>query len=303
MMSWATRPKGHSVVSAAIAIGLGVALSLTLVVGLPELTKPVTTCALGSEIDSAWIWTPGILVNVPDGGSASWSSVQLNWTFSSGSLVVGALPGPKGGSSLFPGSNEYGINGDIGLADWGIYQARNASSAFGANSACTQPFVAESLSPLSCGAVGNLSSILVLPDNSSDVQELHVVPPQPCSIESATPGAEVWFDTSYHPAGTGGSYQSETISLCGSSFNGPLNVSLPGVAEYPIEISMPHDGTQIRASGFLAWAGLAPNNAATAAYSLPKGWTWNVSAVVPGVLPTVSDPVTTSLLAFERLAC
>jgi len=305
-MSAPGRTPGHRTIRATIAIVVGIVVATLLVVGLPTVSKPVTTCAIGSEVDSAWVWTPGALVNVPDGGSAAYVADRANYTFTSGSLTVGALPAlGAGGETLLPGANETGINGDVGLAQWGLFSTHNVSSAFGGFGPCTQPYVAERLSPLICGASGNLSAVLALPDNSSDAIQLHSVPPEACASggENATPGAELWFDTSYHSTSTGQGNQFESISLCQPSYQGPLNVTLTKAAEYPIEVRMMLSGATIRTEGYMTWNGTGPPVFGSVAYSLPHGWVWNIATVVPGVLPTLGDPTTTSLLAFERTAC
>jgi len=291
-----------------VAIGVGIAIAITLVVGVPEIAQPVTSCRLGPEVASAWIWTPSILVNVPLGGSAAWGSNQLEWTFVSGSLVTGTNPANDGGSALLPGSDEVGINGAVGLGQWSVYRTQNVSSAFGTGSPCGQPYVAEVSGGLICGAVGNLSTILPLADNASDLDQPHSVPPvfpQSCP-QAATAGASLWFDTAYHSALPGSAYDSETIRLCGPSFTAPLNVSLDGVAEYPVVVSIPViDGT-VHASGYLSWKGPSQTVLGfvpTAEYSLPDGSVWNISTLEPGALPTLAGPSTTSLLAFERSSC
>ena len=300
-MRFRTRAAADARRQMAVAIGAGIVAASLLVIGVPEVTHPATSCSLGAEIGSAWIWTPGILVNVPLGGGAAWGSGSLNWTFSSGSLIVGKLPKGGGGGALELGSDETGINGFFGLGNWSFYQAQNRSTAFGTGYPCTQPYVAEIQDGVSCGAVGNLSSILALPDNASDAVQPHYMPPQICSYESATPGAALWFDTTYHSGRPESPYASETIRLCGFGYNAPLNVSLTGVAEYPIDVSMTVGGTTISATGHVRWAN--PGFTPTAEYSLPKGWAWNISAMGAGILPTIDNPTTTSLLAFERSAC
>jgi hypothetical protein len=291
-----------------VAVGVGVAVAVILVVGVPEIAQPVTTCTLGPEVASAWIWTPSILVNVPLGGSAAWGSSQLGWTFISGSLVTGASSPYGGGTALEPGSAEVGINGDVGLGNWSIYRAQNVSSAFGTGSPCGQPYVSEINGGLICGAVGNLSTILPLPDNASDLDQLHSVPPvfpQSCP-QAATAGASLWFDTAYHAGATGTPHESETVNLCGPLFTAPLNVSLDSVAEYPVVVTVPVNGGTVHASGYLSWQGPSATPAGlipTAEYSMPNGWLWNISTIEPGVLPTTFNPSTTSLLAFERSTC
>lgn len=287
-----------------VAAGVGVTVAVAMVVALPELAKPVTTCALGGEEGSAFIWTPSVLVNVPMGGSAAFGVVRgADWVFSSGSVVVGVTPYVGGWWSLSPGTGELGINGGFGLANWTFFAVHNVSQAFGVNRPCSQPYVAEITSPMSCAGSGNLSAILVLPNNATDGVQPHYMPPQPCSIESATPGASAWFDTSYHSAATGSPGSSESLQLCGPPSDSPLNVSLAGPAAYPIVVSMLSGGRTIHASGSVVWAGPTPDGMPSAVYSLPSGWAWNVSTIGPGVLPTVANPSTTALLAFERSAC
>lgn len=288
----------------AVAIGVAVIVASAVVVGIPELTNPVTTCSLGREIGSASIWTPGILVNVPFLGSAAFSSNQIEWIFSSGSLQVGATP-RDGGGGLSPGPPEFGINGFFGLANWSFFEAQNHSQAFGTGTPCTQPYVAEITSALSCGALGNLSTILVLPNNVSDAVQPHTIPLSYSCNQGMTPspGASIWFDTSYHVGGTSGSGASESLRLCGFPYTAPLNVSLWGPASYPIVVSMLADGQTIRATGNFVWSDSNPHASPAAEYSLPNGWVWNVSTVGPGTLPTPSNPSTTSLLAFERSSC
>lgn len=288
---------------ASVAVGVVVALALTLVVSLPELTRSVTTCELGNKVGSASIWTPSTLVNVPMAGSAAIGTDYLNWNFTSGSLTVGLASLDAGGGSIGPGKGEIGIYGIIGLANWTFYQAVNRSQAFGPGTPCTQPFVAQIADGLICGASGNLSSILVLANNASDAAQPHVVPPQPCSIGSATPGSSVWFDTSFHTTGASGASSTESLRLCGPLFNAPLNVTLAGPAAYPIVASTLVGGRAIDASGSMVWSGPGPFRVPTAEYSLAQGWVWNVSTIGAGMLPTVANPSTTSLLAFERSDC
>ena len=293
---------GHRTV--AIPIAIGVAIGLILVIGIPGLVRPVTSCALGSEVGSAWIWTPNILVNVPDGGSGSFDAYGANYSFASGSATSGSVPSPAmEGAGLLPGHNESGIVGDTGLAHWGLLATRNVTSAAGTGHPCTQPYVAELLGPLYCGAAGNLSGILALPNNASDLVQPHVVPPTSCSLEEATPGASFWFDTTYHVSTPGASNQSEEVSLCGLGSRALFNVTLAGVASYPVVVSIPVSGADIKSVGVMMWIGSSSELSPTAAYSMPGGWNWNISTITPGILPTVAKPLTTSLLAFERTAC
>ena len=293
--------RGSSFRRAVISVVVGGLLATLLVVGVPALTTSTTACALGSPAGTAYIWTPQILVNVPLGGFASWSINRGNWTFSSGSLVVGQLPAAGGGDSLEPGWNETGINGVVGLAEWTFFHVRNVTLASSNGVPCTQPYLAAIDSPLYCGGVGNLSTILPLADNSSDFVEPHVVPPQLCFAGiNATPGAELWFNTAYNSTL---SVSAETLSLCSPTVTGPLNVTLEGTAEYPIVVSMTLTTGEIHASGVMSWTQSDSSVGPTAAYGLPDGWVWNISALTPGTLPTLDDPQTTSLLAFERGTC
>ncbi len=249
MASPTRRPRRHAI-NNAIAVVIAIGFALAIVVGVPSLTKPVTRCALCPEVGSASIWTPGDLVNAPDGGSAGLGDDRLNWVFMSGSLVVGMTP-PDGGGSISPGANQVGIVGVIGLAQWNFFGAQNVSSAFGTDDPCTQPYVAEEVGGLTCGASGNLTTILPLPDNSSDAVELHEVPPQTCTpTETSTPGAALWFDTSFHTGNASTGTVSESIRLCGPLFPDPLSITLPAVAKYQIVVSMHLPIGPIRSSGY-----------------------------------------------------
>ncbi len=287
------------------SVGVGVILGTTVAWGLPELFPATTRCVLGAEIGSASIWTPSVLVNVPLGGSAAFGARYLNWTFSSGSVTVGAPWPENGGMALYPGHSEVGINGVLGLANWSFYVAENRSQAFGASDPCTQPYVTAISSSLTCATIGNLSTVLVLPDNSSDAVQPHTVPPQPCSYDQATPGASLWFDTSFHASGSSGQGTSVTLNLCGPAFTAPLNVSVTSRVAYPIEVNMSLNGRVVTAFGNVLWNGPAglPVGVPTAEYLLPQGWIWNVSSIGSGTLPTVESPVATALLAFERTPC
>jgi hypothetical protein len=116
----------------------------------------------------------------------------------------------------------------------------------------------------------------------------------------------LWFDTAYHAGAATGPYASETIQLCGTSSATPLNVSLGTAAEYAVVVSVPVSGGVVHASGDLSWNGSVATPFGiipTAEYSLPGGWVWNISTEEPGTLPTVTNPSTTALLAFERSSC
>lgn len=98
----------------------------------------------------------------------------------------------------------------------------------------------------------------------------------------------------------------ETLIQGGGTTVDGMSQKGPGVADYPIVVSVTVHGTTIRAMGFVRWAGPTPTPEGlvqTSEYSLPNGWIMNVSTIGSGVLPTVANPTTTSLLALERTAC
>lgn len=301
--NWIGRhPKTTSIF--AMAVGASVALGVVLTVSSSSVWG--TNCSLGGEVATALIWTPAVLVNIPAGGSGSWGASRLAWTFTSGPLVVGGLSGPGGTiseSGTPQGSSVAAIDGFVSLDRWGLFRAYNVSLPFKAGGGCTQPYVAEMLADMGGTRGVDLSSILPLPNNTSDAIEPHVVPVLSGGVLTPTPGASVWFDTAYRPTNTLGAHESESISLCNAPETGTFNISLQGAAAYPIVVSITTNGQNLSSSGSVVWQGPVPGYNDTVGYSLPGNWVWNISTVSSGVLPTVADASASSLLAFERFPC
>lgn len=289
-------------------VGLVVALVVFVGVGPPgAFLSRGTDCELGSPIGTYTIWAPTDLVNIPDGGTVTVeSAVPANYTFTSGSLTVGALPPvpPGGGSGVVDRIPEAGIF--AGYADWNFtfYRTTNLSQ-IGVNSdPCTQPYVA-SFSTAQ-GFCHSDFSIIPIPDNATDAAEPHVWNATTGSNSTSnpacpvrTPGTYVWFNSTLNPAGTGVA-QPTQINIC----NGvpSLTLYLDAVAQLPVVVTAPYDGHSVSAVGFLTWGG--NSFAPTATYTLPGGWVWTVGPVgpVPWAVEQAGSPIP-GLLAFERSAC
>lgn len=288
---------------APIAVGIG--LAMVLVVGLPLSERPVVQCAISGLAGSAWIWTPHALVNVPDGGSSAMNVGALYWIFGSGAVDSGASFPISGRFSMNSTDPGVGIIGVVGLAEWDFYSVDNISVPFGPSSPCTQPYLAFIASPLVCGGGGNLTTILPLPSNETDYSQLHFVPPQSCMAGSASPGASIWFDTSYHGPVAGSPYRGKSLDLCSPSYSTPFVISLLGVASYPIvaNMTLPGGHTISSRGNFVFSASSSPADPVVT-YDLSAGWIWNISAVgSSGQLPSQNDPTTGTLLAFDRVSC
>ncbi|MGP8078849.1 MAG: hypothetical protein ACLQD8_02035 [Thermoplasmata archaeon] len=289
--------------------GVGVAALLVLGFGPPGPWIPlVTTCSLGEPIGTYTIWTPSALVNVPDGGAARLGENQLNWTVSSGSLTVGQLAPPGPGGEGMGWSHQVGIVSEFNDESWTFYRTHNVSTRGGGAGPCTQPYVAEISGPgYGCGEAG---AVLPLIDNSSDVVEPHVWNGTPGDNGStgfpgcptATPGAYVWFDSSFHSSGPGWNGPFD-LNLC--RFSGLYNISTRVPAKLPIVVHVPYQDGAITASGLLTWNNTAPSPAVgpAAGYSLPSGWLWEIAPVGPVHSSLAQYLLTPGLLAFERKGC
>ena len=272
---------------------------------------------MGPLVGNYTIWTPDEPLNQPEGEnvSASVLSDGFNFTFTSGSLTVGALhPNEASWGGWGDGNMYTGISLQGTENNWSFYRAVNVSVVGGDSSPCSQPYVAEeSFFPIQgCGGFVTIR----LQSNTSDVVEPHVwdgrwgpnaTLSEPPSCPPATPGAYVWFDTSFHANATGVSAPVRW-NLCNLNGTAPLYVR--GTAEVPVVVYAPYDGREISASGFETWIGnplsstLPPDgNGATAYYEVPEGWIWLLAPVGPTSVPINPDVPLPSLVAFERLAC
>jgi len=309
------------------SVAVGVVVGVVLVAGFGPtglLLPRVTACRLGAAVGNYTIWTPDILVNTPTGGgadfNASYTGLQGpqisddNYTMTSGSLTVGALPPGGGldtGGAFFRFTNEAsgGVLAEYQYGNWTFFRTENASVVGGPAGPCTQAYVAE---------VAYFHSFcwwdfeIPLANGSSDALEPHSwngtwneTPGENWTSDpgcpTPTPGAYVWFDSSLHP-GTSGTPPKVTLDLCGQTGNRTL--LLLGTARVPVTIWAPLDGRHISASGFLDWYSQMPSTVApTATYIVPAGWNWTLGSVGPVSAPI--DPLAPlpGLVAFERSAC
>jgi hypothetical protein len=265
-------------------------------------------CELGLAVGNYTIWTPEAILNVPDGGGVGYATAVgfWNYTFSSGSLIVGGIPPLTSTAASGPGEGppQAGIFASYADYDWTFYRTQNVSQVGVASDPCTQPYVAEFLLPPT-GCASDFSTI-PLPDNASDAVEPHVWNATTGTNSSyrvgcpvRDPGTYVWFDSSLHTAGTGVAAP-ENWSLChGSGFQ---VVDLYGVAEVPVVVTVPLGHGSISAVGFLTWTSGNPDWP-TVVYKVPMGWNWTVAPVGPATASVTPSSDVPELLAFERSAC
>lgn len=301
-----------------VLVGIVAAIVVVVGVGPPgELLARATVCQLGPEIGTYVVLTPLELMNKPFETNVSVASYYntFNYTFASGSLVVGALPETSSASMGAAGS--YGVEGGLDTQyqdhNWTFFRAVNASVIGTTSSPCTQPFVAELGAGLGCGG---WQTIPLWPNNSTDTNEPHVLNgidnitgSQGLGCPVATPGTYVWFDNSYLPNGTG-NYAAVDLNLCGTPSGRILQ--LLGVARIPVVVTVPYQGQNISTTGFLNWygnptgsitPGPMPTSWASAYYDLPGGWNWTLAPVGPAAFPINPDEPLPSLLAFSRSGC
>ena len=300
-----------------VLVGAVVAVVLVMGVGPPGVFLPrVTVCQLGPLVGTYAIWTPDTPLNKPEGVNVSALVVNGGWnfTFSSGSLTVGAIhPSGDTGGGWGDYGPSFGVSMQGTLNNWSFYLVDNSSVIGSVSNPCTQEYVAEmGLPPYSdCGGLVTLP----LENNTSDAVQPHVwdgkLGPndsgsEPPSCPGATPGAYVWFDTSFHPNATGASAPVRW-NLCNQI--GTAQLYVPGVAEVPVTVYAPYAGYEISASGFETWTGSAQSVADlpviiyTATYGVPEGWTWLLAPVGPTSVPINPDAPLPSLVAFEQEAC
>ena len=293
--------------------GVVVAAVIVVGVGPPGLLLPrVTVCALGAPLGTYTMWTLDMPLNKPPGVTVSAYAEQgaVNFTFVSGSLTVGALRQDNrdsGGWGDF--STNAGISSMGDEINWTVYGVRNTSQIGGSAGACTQPFVAEEArEPVpSCGGFVTLP----LANNASDVVEPHAwngtgeTSWDPASCPPATPGAYLWFDTSFHAEGSGIAAPAP-YDLCGLNGSYPLIVTAP--AQIPVVVNVPYGGREISIRGFESWQGgafdpFSPIGGTTAYYSVPGGGNWMLSPVGPSSVGLVPTGYLPALVAFEELPC
>jgi hypothetical protein len=294
----------RSRVLAAVFAGVTVGIVLLAGVGPGGLFLPrVTVCQLGARIGNYTIWTLGTPLNKPPGVNVSTAADYgaYNFTFSSGSLTVGALHLSTAGGGWFDDSPSAGISAQGIQLNWSVFSVRNVSQVGGFAGPCTQAYAAEAAaSPVqACGGFVTVP----LANNTSDLVEPHVWngtgsgwPTEGCL--PTTPGAYYWFDTSFHPNATGAAAP-VSLNLCGRP--GSVRLDVGGVARVPIVVSVPYAGHQISAAGFETW--ISTVSLWTANYTVPGGWLWMIAPVGPVSSPMNTTAEQPALVAFERLPC
>jgi len=297
---------------ACVLAGVSVAVVLVVGVGPSGLLLPrVTTCELGTPLGTYTVWTLSMPLNKPPGVnvSATAESGAWNFTFTSGSLTVGALRPGNGAGGWGDDGPLAGISAQALEMNWSVFGVENTTTIGGPSGACTQPYVAEEYGVPVVGCGGFVT--LPLANNSSDDVEPHVWNGTGSGWERtgclpATSGAYIRFDTAFHTNGSGASAPVRW-NLCDRRGDFPLVVSPQ--AEIPVVVNVPFGGREVTANGFESWQGgeyssTGPIGGTTANYTVPGGWVWMITPVGPVSAPL--DPGTGSLpalVAFERLAC
>jgi hypothetical protein len=292
---------------------VGVVIAATIFVGLgpPGMFLRETVCELGSVAGTYVIWSPGAMVNNPDGGAASFNASVGSWnyTFTSGSLSVGSLaPSPVGrGNGEGNSVPSTGVFADYADFNWTFYHTVNVSRVGASSDPCTQPYVAVRGFP----AVNreSLWSTIPIPDNSTDAVEPHVwngttgqnsTHGTDCGLR--TPGTYVWFDSAFHGNGTAPAGPVRW-DLCNAS--GLKRLDLMGLAQLPVRVVAPLEGGSVSAVGYLEWISEPPPGvfAPTATYVVPGGWVWTLAPVGPVSSAIDPNAPLPGLVAFVRSAC
>ena len=291
-------------------VGAVVALLLFVGVGPPGWVLPRgTVCKLGSEVGTYTIWAPTVMANNPDGGSAEiQATIGPNYTFTSGSLTVGAIPSVplRAGGGVGETGPHTGIFASYADYNFTFYRTMNGSEVGAASDPCTQPYVA-SIS-FTGGFCHSDFSVIPIPDNSTDAAEPHVwnattgensTYNPACPVR--TPGTYVWFNNSLNPGNPGGN-QALRYRLCNASVN--TTIYLTTVARIPVVVTVPFGSGSISTSGVLTWEGSGDLTIPTVTYVVPGGYVWTIGPVGP-VSWTVEPGtlVFPGLLGFERSAC
>jgi hypothetical protein len=294
-------------------VGVVVASAVVIGIGPPgAFLQHVTVCQLGAEVGTFTIWTPGMLINIPDGGNVTFETNEWNITVTSGSLVLNSLQpqhgpiysGGGGGSGL----NRAGIWAEYADFNWTIFQTVNASTVGASSGPCTQPYVAQLGVP--GGGCGG-EAIIPLSDNATDAVEPHswngsgpfngseTYPGCP----QQTPGTYVWFDSSFH-LGEAGAMAPVTWNLCGDSGYHPMTFA--GVAQVPLVLHAPSQHGRLSVSAMLEWTDSPTEpvySGPTVGYLVPAGWNWTLAPVEPTSTPIDPYQELPSLVAFERSVC
>ena len=295
-LRWRARSKRKALVVAAIVVA-----AVVVVAGLAAVTVSERTgCVLGGRIGLYNVTAPVDIVNIPDNGSASVFTMAENWTVSSGSLTLGALPSREPNAGSGAGVMEgNGLLAGSRQPIFAVYSVQNSTTFSPTAQPCGQPFVAQAVEPGYCG--GGFAFGFELPDPTNDSVEPHIMN-ESCPIIPAdagiTPGAYMWFDTAYPSSNATGS-RFTTVNLCGWTTQYTQDVR--GSVGFPFILYVPSNGRTISVHGFVEWESWL-TNLMTASYGLAPGWVWRVASIgvysedISGLLPP-------GLLAFERNAC
>lgn len=296
-----------------VFVGVVVATVIVIGVGPPGvLLSHATVCRTAEKIGTYTVWTPLQLINIPDGGNISFATNEWNITVSSGSLIMNELKpfgGPiQSGMSGGSGLNRAGIWVEYGDFNWTFYRTVNESVIGGAQGPCTQPYVAELTVP--GGACGGWA-VVPIADNTTDAVQPHVwngtagfngTETYPgCPVQ--TPGTYAWFDSEFHSTGAGIS-PPVVMDLCGVPGYRPL--VLEGVAQVPLVLFVPANGTHISVAATLKWndsPALKVYMGPTVSYLVQGGWSWTLSSVGPATSAIDPNVPLLGLVAFERTAC
>jgi hypothetical protein len=297
-----------------VVVGVVVAAAIFVTVGPPAASlQRVTACELGAEVGTYTIWTPFLLIDIPDGGNVTYAANEGNITVVSGSLTLNDLrpqggpiaTGESGGSGL----NRAGIYAEYADRNWTIHRVSNVSTEGGTSGPCTQPYVAQVGWPGSgCGG----DAIIPIPDNTSDATAPNRWNGEPgfngsekwpgCPQQS--PGTYATFDSALHLGGPGPGSPTNW-NLCGVT--GYERLTLVGIASVPLTLNVPYDGALVTVSATLRWVDSsvlpAYMGGPTTGYLVPGGWNWTLAPIGPvltGLDPRNPLP---GLVAFERSAC
>ncbi len=277
----------------------GVATLVVLAATLGYAYLPVLpTCAIADRVGLYNISAPGTIENYPVGGGAGLNVSGQNWSFASGSIVLGNRAVSNGGFGMWTVGNASGVAVDLSQRDFAVYAVHNVSGpALGGSHPCTQPYVAEAVGTGYCTVLGG---VYPLPAPSNDTVEPHVFNsscPEAANQTGIQPGGYMWIDSAY-PASPAPD-DVKTLDLCGWTTN--FSQSARGLVAVPVILYVPDHGQTISVRGYLWWVSVF-ENAPTATYELPYGAIWRVATVglysenITGLLPP-------GLLAFERLPC
>ena len=271
----------------------------------------VTVSQLGAGLETFTIWTPLQLINIPDGGNISFATNEWNVTALIGLVDSESTPALRGSSTG-------GLSGGSGLNGPDRVQGPGTSTGPSIGRSTTRRLAylpAPAASPTSPSwfravrAGGGLWSRWPT-TRQTPSNRMHGTAPPPQrhgdlrGVQFKRPGrTEFWFDSEFQTSGTGIT-QPVVWNLCGVS--GFLPLVLSDVAQVPVALVVPFQGTDISVTSMLEWndsSALRVYLGPTVSYLVPGGWSWTLSPVGPvasGINPSSPLP---GLVAFERSAC